>query len=122
MLVKPKRSFTKTTFSKHWMKKHPNLLKEEGLHDAAHVLVSDITYLESDQGVHYLSLVTDASSRKIVGYHLSTNMKAENVVKALRMAVKDKRYIGNAVHHSDRGVQYCSAVNMSLIDIKSNHR
>ena len=67
LLVKPKKSFTKTTFSKHWMKKHPNLLKEEGLHNAEHVLVSDITYLESDQGVHYLSLVTDSSTRKIVG-------------------------------------------------------
>uniref|UniRef100_UPI0013D7741D IS3 family transposase n=1 Tax=Agarivorans sp. Alg241-V36 TaxID=2305992 RepID=UPI0013D7741D len=110
LLVKPKRSFTKTTFSKHWMKKHPNLLKEEGLHDAEHVLVSDITYLESDQGVHYLSLVTDAASRKIVGHHLSEDMKADSVVKALKMAVKDKRYIANTVHHSDRGSQYCSAV------------
>ena len=103
LLVKPKKSYTKTTFSKHWMKKHPNLLKEEGMHDAEHVLVSDITYLESDQGVHYLSLVTDASSRKIVGHHVSKDMKAESVVKALKMAIKDKRYIGNAVHHSDRG-------------------
>ncbi|WBA08196.1 IS3 family transposase [Salinivibrio kushneri] len=110
LLVRPKKSYTKTTCSKHWMKKHPNLLKEDGLHDAAHVLVSDITYVESDQGVHYLSLVTDASSRKIVGYHVSEDMKVDNVVKALKMAVKDKRYIGNAVHHSDRGSQYCSAV------------
>ena len=110
LLVKPKRSVTKTTFSKHWMKKHPNLLKEEGLHDAEHVLVSDMTYLESDQGVHYLSLVTDAGSRKIVGHYLSEDMKAGNVVKALKMAVKDKRYIANAIHHSDRGSQYCSAV------------
>ncbi|WP_107947097.1 IS3 family transposase [Shewanella baltica] len=92
LLVKPKKSYTKTTFSKHWMKKHPNLLKEEGLHDAEHVLV------------------TDASSRKIVGHHVSKDMKAESVVKALKMAIKDKRYIGNAVHHSDRGLQYCSAV------------
>lgn len=110
LLVKPKKSYTKTTFSKHWMKKYPNLLKEEGLHDAEHVLVSDITYLETDQGVHYLSLVTDATSRKIVGYHVSDDMKADSVVKALKMAVRDKRYIANAVHHSDRGVQYCSAV------------
>ena len=110
LLVKPKKSFIKTTFSKHWMKKHPNLLKEEGLHNAEHVLVSDITYLESDQGVHYLSLVTDSGSRKIVGHHLSLDMRAENVVKALKMAVKDKRYVENSVHHSDRGVQYCSAI------------
>lgn len=92
------------------MKKHPNLLKEKGWHDGSHILVSDITYLESDQGVHYLSLVTDADSRKIVGYHLGSDMKAESVVKALKMAVKGKRYNANAVHHSDRGLQYCSAI------------
>ncbi|MFM2478266.1 IS3 family transposase [Celerinatantimonas sp. MCCC 1A17872] len=115
LLVKPKRSFTKTTDSKHWMRKYPNLLKEGRQPHAAHVLVSDITYVESDQGVHYLSLVTDASSRKIVGHHLSKDMKADNVVKALQMAVKDKRYLGNAVHHSDRGVQYCSAVYQNVL-------
>jgi hypothetical protein len=49
LLVKPKKSFIKTTFSKHWMKKHPNLLREEDLHNAEHVLVSDITYLESER-------------------------------------------------------------------------
>ena len=92
------------------MKKHPNLHKEEGLHNVEHVLVSGMTYLESDQDVHYLSLVTDSGSRKIVGHHLSSDMKAENVVKALKMAVKDNRYKGNAVHHSDRGLQYCSAI------------
>lgn len=115
LLVKPKKSYTKTTFSKHWMKKHPNLLKEEGLHYAEHVLVSDITYVESEQGVHYLSLVTDADSRRIVGHHLSSDMKSESVVKALKMAIKDKRYINNAVHHSDRGLQYCSTVYQDVL-------
>lgn len=117
LLVKPKKSYVKTTFSKHWMKKHPNLLKEEGLHNAKHVLVSDITYLESDQGVHYLSLVTDAGSRKIVGHHLSSDMKSESVVKALDMAVRDKRYINNTVHHSDRGLQYCSAIYQRVLKV-----
>jgi len=92
------------------MKKHPNLHKEEGLHNVEHVLVSGMTYLESDQDVHYLSLVTDSGSRKIVGHHLSSDMKAESKLKALKMAVKDNRYKGNAVHHSDRGLQYCSAI------------
>jgi len=91
LLVKPKKNYVKTTYSKHWMKKHPNLLKEEGAH-------------------HAESLVTDAGSRKIVGHHLSSDMKSQSVVKALEMAVRDKRYINNAVNHSDRGSQYCSAV------------
>lgn len=110
LLFKPRKSYIKTTFSKHWMKKHPNLLKEEGLYIAEHVLVSDFTYLESGQGVHYLSLVTDSGFRKIVGHNLNSDMKAENVVKAQKVAVKDNRYKDNVVHHSDRGLQYCSAI------------
>ena len=72
------------------------------------MFVSDITYLESKEGVHYLSLVTDASSRKIMGYHLSNDMKAESVVKALQSAVKNRITAKKLVHHSDRGLQYCS--------------
>ncbi|WP_425315656.1 DDE-type integrase/transposase/recombinase, partial [Vibrio owensii] len=79
LLIRPKRSYTKTTNSRHWMKKHPNLLKE-------FKPSSDITYVQSDEGVHYLSLVTDAFSRKVMGYELSNEMKATDVVKALRMA------------------------------------
>jgi putative transposase len=60
LLVKPRKSYTKTTFSKYWMKKYPNLLKEEGRHDAEHVLVSDITYLETEQGVDRCNLTQDS--------------------------------------------------------------
>ena len=110
LLVKPKRSYTKTTNSKHWMKKHPNLLKEFKPHKAEQVFVSDITYVESDEGVHYLSLVTDASSRKIMGHELSHDMKAENVVKALRKTEVHRVGDESIIHHSDRGLQYCSCV------------
>jgi transposase InsO family protein len=75
LLVKPQRSYTKTTFSKHWMKKHPNLLKEHKPKAPEELFVSDITYVQSEQGVHYLSLVTDAYSRKIMGYELSDEMR-----------------------------------------------
>lgn len=71
LLVKPRRSYTKTTNSRHWMKKHPNLLKEVVPSKPEEVLVSDITYVQSNEGVHYLSLVTDAFSRKIMGYEVS---------------------------------------------------
>ena len=110
LLVQPRRSYKKTTDSKHWMKKHPNLLKGYQARKAEEVFVSDITYVESEQGVHYLSLVTDAYSRKIMGYELSDEMKAVDVVKALDMAVAHRNYHHHAIHHSDRGVQYCSAV------------
>jgi putative transposase len=108
LLVKPKRSYTKTTFSKHWMRKHTNLLKELKPREPEEVFVSDITYVQSEQGVHYLSLVTDAYSRKIMGYELSDEMKATDVVKALDMAVENRQYQCDAIRHSDRGLQYCS--------------
>lgn len=108
LLVKPKKNYTKTTNSKHWMRKHPNLLKELKTTKAEEVFVSDITYLKSDEGTHYLSLTTDAYSRKIMGYELSDEMKASDVVKALKMSIKNKRYSHQAIHHSDRGLQYCS--------------
>lgn len=92
LLVKPKRCYTKTTHSKHWMKKYPNLLKEIVPKKPEEVFVSDITYVQSEQGGHYLSLVTDAYSRKIMGYELSDEMKATDVVKALDMTVNNRQY------------------------------
>jgi len=91
MLVKPVKNYTKTTNSKHWLRKHPNLLLNLKVKEPEQVFVSDITYIKSFENTHYLSLVTDAYSRKIMGYHLSDDMTAENVVKALRMAVKNKK-------------------------------
>lgn len=108
LLVKPKKNYTKTTHSNHWMRKHPNLLKDYTPKSAEEVFVSDITYVKSAQGVHYLSLVTDAYSRRIMGYELSNEMKATDVVKALDMAVAQRLYCKDSIHHSDRGLQYCS--------------
>lgn len=72
--------------------------------------ISDITYVESGEGVHYLSLVIDAFSRKIMGYHLSRYMKTESVVQALKVAVKNRQYRHQTIHYSDRGLQYCSSI------------
>ncbi len=72
--------------------------------------------MQSNEGVHYLSLVTDAFSRKIIGYHLSNEMKASDVVKALNMAIKNRQYGHDAIHHSDRGLQYCSALYQSVLE------
>jgi putative transposase len=116
MLVKPVRSYTKTTMSKHWLHKHPNLLKEVQIQQPEQVYVSDITYIKSRQRTHYLSLITDAYSRKIVGYHLSDDLNAESVVKALNMAVKGRRDKATPlIHHSDRGLQYCSSVYQNVL-------
>lgn len=108
LLIQPKRRYTKTTLSKHWMKKHPNHFADMHLSRPDEAYVSDITYVESGEGVHYLSLVTDAYSRKIVGHHLSKNMSSQEVVKALRKATARPRSSLPLVHHSDRGLQYCA--------------
>lgn len=110
LLIKPKKNYTKTTNSKHWLKKHPNLLKGYKVSRSEEVFVSDITYIKSKEKTHYLSLVTDAYSRKIMGYHLSDDMSSEQVVKALRKAVKKRVNNHKLIHHSDRGIQYCSAI------------
>lgn len=116
LLIRPKRRYTKTTDSKHWMKKHPNLLKDYSPVQANEVWVSDITYLQSAEGVHYLALVTDAYTREIKGYKLSRDMRAENVVEALHMAMRgvENRAI-RMIHHSDRGSQYCSDLYQSAL-------
>lgn len=112
LLIKPVRSYTKTTDSKHWMHKHPNLLKDGQMNidRPDQVYVSDITYIKSRERTHYLSLVTDAYSRKIMGYHLSDDLSAESVVQAMKMAARNRSRSLPLIHHSDRGLQYCSEV------------
>lgn len=110
MLVKPKKNYIKTTNSKHWLRKHPNLMKEVEIKRAEEFFVSDITYVKSRERTHYLSLVTDAYSRKIMGYKLSDDMSTENVVKALKMAIKNRRNNKPLIHHSDRGLQYAASI------------
>jgi len=108
LLIKPRKSYTKTTHSKHWMRKHPNLVAQMNVSRPEQVFVSDITYVESREGVHYLSLVTDAGSRKIMGHALSHNMKTTHMVSALKKAVAARITKNPLVHHSDRGLQYCA--------------
>lgn len=97
------------------MKKHPNLLLDREITGPEQVFVSDITYLESDEGVHYLSLVTDAGSRKIMGHELSWEMKAQDTVQALKRAVIERLSKGPVIHHSDRGLQYCSGLYQRML-------
>ena len=115
LLIKPRKQYRKTTDSKHWMRKHPNLYESLDLSHPEQAYVSDITYLESDEGVHYLSLVTDAYSRKIVGHYVSNDMTAESVIKAFDQMAQARSCSGSAIHHSDRGLQYCSALYQSRL-------
>lgn len=118
LLVLPKRAFHKTTQSFHRFYKHPNLLKpgvsETVLERPEQVWVADITYLPTQGKYVYLSLVTDAYSRKIVGHHVHESLQTEEVAQALKVALGTRRSRGRLVHHSDRGIQYCSAYYQAL--------
>ena len=108
MLVKKTKRFHITTDSKHFFFKSPNLLKDLTLIHAEQVFVSDITYIKVDGAHSYLALVTDAYSKKIMGWKLDNNMKVSLVKEALQIAHKNCIHKHkNIIHHSDRGIQYC---------------
>jgi transposase InsO family protein len=114
LLIKPRRRYIQTTNSKHWMRKYPNIAKEFTVTMPEQLWVSDITYLKTTEGNCYLSMVTDAYSRKIMGYSIADDMEASTVAKALQMAIKNRLYSHAVIHHSDRGLQYCSKEYVSL--------
>lgn len=118
LLVQPKRAYHKTTHSFHRFYRHPNLLKPGPAQITAvapeQVWVADITYLPAKSGPLYLSLVTDAYSRKIVGHHVHEGLHAESVAMAFRKALQQRHSRRELVHHSDRGVQYCSGLYQAL--------
>jgi transposase InsO family protein len=97
------------------MRKYPNLVKDLKPTAPEEVWVSDITYVKTVEGYSYLSLVTDAYSRKIMGYNVGTSLDAEQSRKALLMALSRRTYPErHVIHHSDRGLQYCSAEYVDL--------
>lgn len=109
LLIQPKRSYHVTTNSHHRFKKHQNLILDLEINRPNQVWVSDITYIGKREKPCYLSLVTDAYSKKIMGYYVANNMNTESSVKALNMAIKQRK--NNKIpliHHSDRGLQYCA--------------
>ncbi|MEX2483933.1 MAG: IS3 family transposase [Brumimicrobium sp.] len=110
LLIKQRKRYHVTTNSNHWMKKYPNLIKDIEPLGPNHVWVSDITYWKTKGGHYYISFITDAYSRKIVGFQVADTMEALESVKALKRAVKTLKLEGvGLVHHSDRGSQYCSS-------------
>jgi len=106
-LERRRRNKPRTTDSNHWMKKYDNLIKEWAPTHSDQLWVSDITYLELADKDAFLSVVTDAWSRKIVGFHVSESLKAEGCIQALEMAIAGCKNTKDLIHHSDRGVQYC---------------
>lgn len=109
LLIKPRRRYIQTTNSKHWLRKYPNLVKDLSVTAPEQVWVSDITYIKTEEGNCYLNLVTDAYSRKIMGYSVADTMETEVMKKAYEMAIAQRCYPNSQlIHHSDRGIQYCN--------------
>jgi putative transposase len=109
MLIVPKKSYHITTNSHHRFRKHKNLVSTIEIENPESVWVSDITYVGTRTNPSYLALITDAYSKKIVGYDVSKSLAMEGSLRALEMAMTNRRYKENSlIHHSDRGLQYCS--------------
>jgi transposase InsO family protein len=108
MLIQTRKKYVRTTQSWHHYRKWPNLVEGYTPVRAEQLWVSDITFLRTRTGFIYLSLITDAFSRKIVGYHLSQHLKASGCISALQKALMNARPpLSGLIHHSDRGIQYC---------------
>lgn len=110
LLLEPLPKAPRTTNSRHSLPVFRNLVTEMELSGPNQAWVSDITYIRTDEGFLYLSLITDAWSRKIVGYHAGDTLETEGCLRALERAVKELVERMFPVHHSDRGCQYCSHV------------
>ncbi len=110
MLVRKRKRRIKTTNSFHWLRKYPNLIRGFIPTAINQLWVSDITYWKLEKNPVYISFITDVYSHKIVGYQVADTMEAIESVCALQMAIDatDKLLPANLIHHSDRGIQYCS--------------
>jgi putative transposase len=109
LLISRKKATCRTTFSHHRFYKYKNLIKDMDVKHPNQVWVSDITYIRTITGFCYLALITDLFSRKIVGYDISNSLELAGCLRALKKALKASRPASGLVHHSDRGIQYCSS-------------
>jgi transposase InsO family protein len=108
LLVNRKRSYIHTTQSHHRFWTYDNLTDNLPVSKPNQLWVSDITYLRTHQGFCYLALITDAWSRKIVGYDVSDSLELDGCIRALKSAFQTASNLSQLIHHSDRGIQYCS--------------
>lgn len=118
LLIRRRRRRVTTTFSGHRFRKYPNLIKELVVNRPNQLWVADITYWFTNYGCLYISFVTDAYSRRIMGYEVAESLHAVHSKAALQMALERiNPQIGKTlIHHSDRGLQYCSADYVGLLN------
>jgi transposase InsO family protein len=116
LLIRNRRRNAITTDSRHWMHKYHNLISSLEVYWPEQLWVSDITYIRMTNEFAYLSLITDAYSRKIVGFSLRKDLSSEGCINALQMALGARAYQHQRmIHHSDRGSQYCCKEYVALL-------
>jgi len=115
LLIRRKRNRVRTTNSNHYFRTYKNLFKEWIPKSIGEAWVSDITYIRTEEGFIYLSLVTDAFSRKIIGYDSGDSLEATGCIKALKRALRQLPRAKNPIPHSDRGSQYCCKEYIKLL-------
>jgi len=115
LVRKRKRRGYITTLSKHRFHKYPNIIRDFIPIAPNQLWVSDITYICLANRFAYLSLITDAYSRKIIGFYLSKDLSAQGSLRALKMAMVNNLNRSGLIHHSDRGVQYCCDAYVNLL-------
>jgi putative transposase len=115
MLVKHKKRYVKTTDSKHWMKKYPNLIRDFVPTESEQLWVADITYIQVQDDFNFLSLITDAYSKQIMGYCLHPTLESNGCLHALKMALSRRTKNNVLIHHSDRGTQYCCTEYVAML-------
>lgn len=122
LLITAKKKYVKTTNSYHRFHTYRNLIRELEITRPNQVYVADITYLTTRDGFCYLSLISDLYSRRIVGYCLSPSLGIDGCLTALKMALKGVAHPENLIHHSDRGIQYCSYAYVELLKIPDQNQ
>ena len=118
LLIRRKKYSSRTTNSHHRFYKYGNIIKDLSIDKPNQVWASDITYIRTIKGFCYLELITDMHSRKIVGYDLSDSLELKGCVRALNKAIYSAKNIEQLIHHSDRGIQYCSNVYTQILKRK----
>ena len=118
MLTLRKKYTARTTNSLHRFYKYKNIIKGLEIKRSNQVWVSDITYIRTIKGFCYLALITDMYSRKIVGYDLSDSLELKGCIRALNRAIQQAKNTKGLIHHSDRGIQYCSNLYTQILKWK----
>jgi transposase InsO family protein len=121
MLTLRKKYSSRTTNSVHRFYKYKNIIKDINVTRPNQVWVSDITYIRTIKGFCYLALITDMYSRKIVGYDISNSLELKGCERALNKALYQAKDTTGLIHHSDRGIQYCSNVYTQILKRNSIH-